>query len=125
MAQKILVIDDDLFIRELYVEILKKAGFGVDSAEDGVEGLEKLKKGSYSIILLDMTMPKLDGLGLLSALSGDPAISENGPIVLLTNSSDDEAVRKGLQKGAKSYLVKADMNPSELVSNIKKILQKQ
>ncbi len=122
MAQKILVIDDDLFIRELYDTVLKKEGYEVDLATTGEEGLTKLHSGGYSLTLLDMRLPTLDGLGVLNELSNNPPTIKNGPIILLSNMGLDEQVKEGLQKGASSYLVKADLTPDQLLENIKKLL---
>jgi CheY-like chemotaxis protein len=122
MAQKILVVDDDLFIRELYEEIIKKSGYEVDAVMDGVEAVEKIRNNTYSLILLDMNMPNLNGLGVLSELEKNPPLHPNGPIILLTNSGDDAQVKDGLSKGATSYLVKADMDPAQLMENIKKLI---
>lgn len=122
MAQRILIIDDDLFIRELYTEILKKEGYEVEAAVDGKEGMAKIQTGQYSLILLDMNMPNLSGLDVLDQLSNDQNTTATAPIILLTNSADDEKVKAGLEKGAKSFLIKADMTPDQLLENIKKIL---
>ena len=122
MSQKILVVDDDLFIRELYNEVLKNAGYDVDLAKNGEEGLAKLQNGGYALTLLDMRLPNLDGLGVLSELPKNPPQLKNGPIILLTNMGLDEQVKEGLQKGADSYLVKADLTPGELVKKIKTVL---
>lgn len=125
MAQKILVVDDDQFIRELYTEILTRAGFEVNVAINGEEGLSKLQSGGYALALLDMRLPTLDGLGVLSELSKTPPNQPNGPIILLSNMGLDEEVQQGLQKGAASYLVKADLTPNQLLENIKKFLPSQ
>ncbi len=122
MAQKILVIDDDLFIRELYDTVLRKNGYEVDLATTGEEGLGKLQSGGYALTLLDMHMPTLDGLGVLTGLSNNPPTVKNGPIILLSNMGLDELVKEGLQKGARAYLVKADLTPDQLLENIKKFL---
>jgi CheY-like chemotaxis protein len=122
MAQKILIVDDDLFIRELYEEIIQKSGYEVEVATDGVEAVDKIRNNTYSLILLDMNMPNLNGLGVLSELENNPPVHPNGPIILLTNSGDDTQVKEGLSKGATSYLVKADMDPAQLMDNIKKII---
>lgn len=122
MAQKILVVDDDLFIRELYDTVLKKEGYEVDLAINGEEGLAKLQYGGYDLTLLDMRMPTLDGLGVLNELSKNPTTLKNGPIILLSNMGLDEQVKEGLQKGAQTYLVKADLTPDQLLENIKKLI---
>ncbi len=122
ITQKILVIDDDLFIRELYETVLKNKGFDVDTAPTGEEGLAKLQNGGYSLTLLDMRMPTLDGLGVLNELSKNPPTLKNGPIILLSNMGLDEQVKGGLEIGAHSFLVKADLTPDQLIENIKKYL---
>lgn len=122
MAQRILVIDDDLFIRELYETVLKKEGYDVDLAVTGEEGLTKLQIGGYALTLLDMRMPGLDGVGVLDSLQKNPPQQPNGPIILLTNAGLDEKVNEGIQKGAAAYLVKADLTPDQLVGNIQKFL---
>lgn len=120
MAKKVLVVDDDLFIRELYEEVLKDEGYDVDAAVDGEEGLKKLQNGGYDLVLLDVMMPKKDGLGVLSELAAQPTAQQNGPILLLTNLGHDPIIQEAMQKGATSYLNKADMTPDQLVENIKK-----
>lgn len=122
MAQKILVIDDDLFIREIYEDILRRAGYEVDSAINGLIGLKKVQNGGYDLILLDVVMPELDGLGVLTCLENNPPAEKNGPIILLTNSNPDSVVEKALQKGATSYFIKAELAPDQLLNEINKIL---
>ena len=68
MSKKIMVVDDDLYIRELYQEVLTTAGYDVEMAIDGMDALEKLKKGVFDLIFLDMMMPKVDGLGVLKEI---------------------------------------------------------
>jgi len=122
MPKKVLIIDDDLYIRDLYSEILSEDGYEVESAVDGVDGLERIAKTKFDLILLDLMMPKLDGLGVLKALKASPAKSANGPILLLTNLAHDPVVTEAIQNGAKDSLVKADYNPDELVTKVKSYL---
>lgn len=124
MAKRILIVDDDLYIRELYVEVLTDAGFAVEAAIDGREGLNKLLIGGYDLILLDVMMPQLDGLQVLSTVAESTPQNKNGPIVLLTNLSHDPIIQEGLSKGAASYLIKADITPEELVKKIQTMLEK-
>ena len=72
--KRILVVEDDQYIRDLYEEVLTEAGFEVDTAVDGEEGVVKAKKGGYNLILLDVMMPKLDGLGFLEELEKNKSI---------------------------------------------------
>lgn len=79
--KKILIVEDDVYIREVYVEVLTDSGFEVEQAQDGQEGLVKASKGGYDLILLDIMTPRLDGIGFLRALKDNPADTQN-----LTNS---------------------------------------
>jgi len=82
---KILLIEDEAGIRQVYADVLKKEGYTVETAEDGEAGLEKIKTGGYSLILLDIMLPKMDGLAILTELKKKAPQEANGPIVLLTN----------------------------------------
>ncbi len=122
MAKKILLVDDDQFIREIYVEVLQEAGYNVDSGKDGKEGLEKLRQGGYILVLLDIVMPELDGLAILDAISKISSKEKNGPIVLLTNLSPETLQRDIRSQYAVTYLIKADLTPGQLVEHVEKIL---
>src|SRR5947207_2664942 len=122
MTKKIMVVDDDLYIRELYVEVLKDEGYTVESAADGEEALNKLKLGGYDLILLDIMMPKLDGLGIMDALSKNPPTTKNGPIILLTNLDHDPLIKDAMGRGASAFIIKADITPADLLGQVKKYL---
>jgi two-component system chemotaxis response regulator CheY len=123
MAQKILLVEDDVYIRKLYGEVLQDAGFQVDMAEDGILGLDKIKKGGYDLILLDVVMPKMDGLGVLERLEQNPPIQKNGPIILLSNLAKDPITQGDLGKGAAGYIVKSDVTPDQLIEDVRKYLK--
>ena len=120
--KRILIIEDDVYIRDLYAEILGEAGYDVDTAVDGEEGLVKAKTGGYHLILLDVMMPKLDGLGVLQGLLQNPPQSPNGPVILLTNLAQDEVVQEALKTGAKDFVIKSALNPQELLARLKSYL---
>ena len=122
MNKRILIIDDDLYLRDLYEEVLKNAGYEVDTAIDGEEGIEKIKQDGYDLILLDMMLPKIDGLGILTQLSQTQPHPKNGPIILLTNLGHEPVLQEALQKGAVAYLIKADITPDQLLNEVKKHL---
>jgi CheY-like chemotaxis protein len=122
MAKKVMVVDDDLYIRELYVEVLKDEGYTVESATNGEEALNKLKEGGYDLILLDIMMPKLDGLGIMDALNKQPPPVKNGPIILLTNLDHDPLIKDAMSKGAVAFIIKADITPADLLGQVKKYL---
>lgn len=119
MAAKILLIEDDQLVREAYEESLRGEGFDVDIAVDGEEGLNKAKQGGYSIILLDMMLPKLDGLGILRALRQEPPVVKNGSVLLLTNLSHDPVINQALELGASAALIKSDIDPGLLIESVK------
>src|SRR3989344_4359795 len=121
--KKILLVEDDQFTRELYEEVLKDAGFEVNSAVDGLDGLTKIKAGGWNLILLDVMMPKMDGLDVLRSLMNEPPQVKNGPIVLLTNLTNDPVIDTAYGLNAKGHLVKSDITPGELVEHVKKYTQ--
>lgn len=122
MSKKILVVEDDEFVRDVYIETLKDEGYVVDFAVDGQDGLLKAQEGGFDLILLDMMMPKMNGIDLLSSLKQNPSKQANGPIILLTNLAQDPVINQAMQLGAKAYLIKSDINPGDLVTYVKKYL---
>lgn len=119
--QKILIVEDDQYTREVYQEVLTEAGYDVTTAVDGAEGLVKIREGGYSLVLLDMMMPKIDGLGVLSALKESPPLTPNGPVILLTNLAHDPVISRALSLGAKTFMIKSDLNPDQLVAQIREL----
>ena len=122
MTKRILIVDDDLYLRELYQEVLASEGYEVDLGTNGEEGLAKLQQGEYDLVFLDVIMPKLDGIGVLESLSKNPPLKPNGPIILLTNLKDDPLLQDVKSKGAGGYLIKADLNPQDFLNHAKKLL---
>lgn len=125
LKPSVLIIEDDTYIRDVYFDILTESGLKVEVAADGEEGLQKASQGGYSLILLDMMMPKLNGLGVLSSLKKTPPIKKNGPIILLTNLGHDPVVKEAIGLGVDGYLIKSDLNPEQLVAEVKKYLEKK
>jgi len=119
MAQKILLVEDDKFTRELYEEVLKDAGFEVSVAIDGEEGFNKACQGGFNLVLLDVMLPKMDGLELLRSLRNKEPQVKNGPIVLLTNLTHDPVIEMAKSLGIRDNLVKSDLDPGKLVELVK------
>lgn len=115
--KKILLIEDDVNTRTLYVEVLEEAGFAVTPAVDGQEGLDHYKQGGFDLVLLDIIMPKIDGLTFLKQLKETKA--NNGPIIVSSNLSPDPYVKQALDLGASAFFVKSDLNPDELIEKVK------
>ncbi len=121
--QKILLIEDEGLLSEMYCSKLSKEGFKVSQAANGEEGLELAKKEKFDLILLDIILPKLDGFKVLEELKRDKTIKEI-PVFLLTNLSQSEDLKRGTVLGADDYLVKTDFTPTQVVEKIKKVLAK-
>lgn len=121
LAMHVLIIDDDPFISDMYSLKLKEAGFTIDVARDGREGLEKIRAGGYDVVLLDIVLPMKDGFEVLGALKNDEV--KHPPIILLTNLGQKEDIDRGLSLGAADYIIKAHFTPSEVVEKIQGLLQ--
>jgi len=117
----ILIIEDDIFLSDLYKTKMELEGFKVFAAYDGEKGLELVKKNKPEIILLDLILPKITGFQVLEKIKQDVAIKDI-PIIILTNLSQKADVDKGLKMGADDYLIKAHFMPSEVVEKIKKLI---
>ncbi|KKR88080.1 MAG: Two-component chemotaxis response transcriptional regulator cheY [Candidatus Curtissbacteria bacterium GW2011_GWA1_41_11] len=117
--KRILLVEDDQYTRELYEEVIKGEGYMLDSATNGEEGLEKIKNGGYNLILLDVMMPKMSGLEVLRAVKNDPPKVQNGPIVILTNLTNDPILNQAYGLNARDFVVKSDITPGDLLEKIK------
>lgn len=122
--KKILIIEDDQFLREFYQELLQAEGYFVDTASDGEIGLSKLQSSEYNLVLLDLMLPKKDGVQILRDLKVKPAKSPNSTIVVLTNLGQDAVIKQCLELGANGYLIKSALNPDQVLTEVKSYLQK-
>lgn len=114
----LLIDDDDDDIKDIYLEIITTAGYKVDVASDGEEGLNKIIQDSYNLVLLDIMMPKLDGLGVLRALKEKYANLSLPPIVILSALNQDEIVSEAMSLGAKGFMKKSDLTPEDALKKI-------
>lgn len=122
VAKKILLIEDDSFISEMYYTKLKDVGYEVETAYDGEDGLKKVSELKPDLILLDIRLPKLDGLELLSIIKGKDDL-KNIPVIILSNLGEKEDIEKGLSLGAIDYLIKAHYTPTEVVEKVTKAIE--
>lgn len=118
---KILVVEDDLFLRELYTDILKEEGYKVDEAADGEAALSKIKIGGYTLVLLDIILPKINGLEIMKRIKSEPPQNPNKYVIFLTNLDKDEEIRQAQELG-NGYLIKSQITPGSLVEKVKKYL---
>jgi two-component system, chemotaxis family, chemotaxis protein CheY len=122
-SKKILIVEDDQFISEMYARALRSAGYKVDFALNGREGIQKARKAAYDLVLLDIMMPELTGMEVLQNLRGpDGRGLERTKIVILTNLAQDRQSKAALSAQADGYLIKADVVPSKLLKIINQLL---
>lgn len=121
LSKKILLVEDEDFIRELYVRQLTKEGFQVKSAVDGQSGLNILKSEPFDLLLLDIMLPGMNGLQLLREFKNQ---NPNSPMItiLLTNLGQEAVIKEGFELGAAAYLIKASYTPDQVVTEVKNAL---
>lgn len=121
--KRILVVEDEKELRELYVDILKQEGYEVDFAADGEEGYKVMLKGGYDLVLLDLMLPIMDGFQILEKLKTENQPEKpNRSIVILTNLGQDLTITKGISYGVRGYLIKSDYTPDQILKEIKDYL---
>jgi DNA-binding response OmpR family regulator len=118
---KILIVEDDSFLLNMYATKFELEGFKVSTADDGDKGVKMAQKEMPDIILLDIMLPKMNGFEVLRELKANEE-TKPIPVILLTNLSQKSEIDQGLALGAKDYLIKAHFMPSEVVEKIKKVL---
>ena len=122
---KILVVEDDQFLRELIVRKLVKEGFKVSIAIDGQEGLQKIISEIPDLVLLDIILPEMDGFEILKQTkSHSNEKVKDIPIILLSNMGQESDIEKAEKLGANDYLIKAEFTTDEIVDKIKNSLKK-
>lgn len=121
MKQKVLIIEDETTLMKVLQDKFSAEGFEVLVADDGVMGLSVALEGSPDLILLDIIMPKKDGITMLRELRADPR-GKDVPVVILTNLSDAESINSGVKNGAYDFLVKSDWSLDDVVRKVRERL---
>lgn len=119
---KVLIIEDDPPYRKIYRKKFEVAGYQVETAENGEEGLTKMAAFRPDIVFVDLMMPKMDGFQFLDKVKADASLAGT-PVIVLTNLSTTEDAEKVLQKGALSILVKSDTEPNVIVQKANAVLK--
>lgn len=121
--KKVLIIDDDGFLLDMYSVKLREMGFDVEIAFSAPEALEKIRAGiSPDVVLLDIIMPGMDGFEFLETVKKEKLL-KNRKILILSNLGQEEDIKKGLALGASDYIIKAYFTPSEIVKKIEKLFK--
>lgn len=121
MAATILITEDDPLMSRLYQKIFTFEGYAVELAHDGQEGLDKARNLKPTLILLDVMMPKMNGLEVIDKLKADPE-TRSIPVVMLTNLAGQQDAETALAKGAVKYIIKSEHQPNEIADMVKEVL---
>ncbi|USN87552.1 MAG: response regulator [Candidatus Nomurabacteria bacterium] len=122
---KILLVDDDLFLRDMYSTKFSSCGHEIETAESSVKVISLLGRGNtYDVALLDMIMPGTNGIELLNIMN-KKFPNQVKYSIFLTNQGQDEDIREATEAGAVGYIIKADSVPSEVVKKVEEIVSKQ
>lgn len=122
---KILILDDDIFILDMYVLKFREAGFDVCAVRKGSEAIAKLTAVDYvpEVILLDVLMPEMSGFEVLKKIKEDK-IAPQARVIFLSNLGQREEIKEGMDLGADDYIVKAHHTPSEVVDKVRKVMER-
>jgi len=120
--RNLLIIEDDPYVQRVYTRLFEHEDYKFEIASDGEEGLAKVRKFKPALILLDIIMPKKNGLEVLEELKKDPELRDI-PVVILTNLDEKETMKKALDLGADSFMIKADFDPEQVKEKIDKYLE--
>lgn len=121
---KIVIVEDDPNLLDLYAYEFRSAGFEIIKAEDGIQGLNSVLREKPDLVLLDILLPKLDGLNMLKELRLTPGEVGRTPVIVLTALSDSAFANEAMRLGANEYFIKTEFMPNRMMGKIKKWLKK-
>ena len=120
--KKIIIIEDDSSLRELYKIVFKSANYDVDEEADSDSALNKLKTKKYDVILLDLLFTTSDGILTIKEIRKSDSINEKTPVIIITNLDHGELTKKALEEGADKILFKASHTPKEIYEEVNALL---
>lgn len=121
MAKKLLLVEDDITLRDLYAARFGMENYELEVATDGEMGLAKVQEFLPDVVLLDLRIPKLNGFEVLRRIKENPK-TKKIPVIILTALSGDEDRRKCMEAGAAAFLTKAETMPKEVLAHVKEVL---
>lgn len=123
--KKILIVDDDSFLLDMYALKFSQNNFEVHPASDGLQAIEKLRAGLLpDVILLDIIMPNMDGFEMLERINKDK-LSPGSIKIILSNKSEEGDIERGKSLGVSGYIVKANSTPAEVITQVSDIIAKK
>lgn len=120
---KVLMVDDDKMLLDMYAERLKIAGFDVTAGSNGEECLAKIQQVKPDIVLLDIMMPKVNGYDTLASIKSDPA-TKDIPVIILSALVRDINKSRAIEAGADDYIIKSEVMPADVIGKINTVLTK-
>ena len=121
--KKILLVEDDPFLIDIYKDKLEESGYAVETVEDGDQVLNKITEARPDLVLLDIILPNVDGWEILRTIRNKPD-TKDLKVIILSNLGQKEEVEKGVDLGATKYLIKAHFTPSEVVEKVRALIEK-
>lgn len=121
MASKILLVEDEEMIRELYARQFTKAGFVVNAVANGEDGLKSLGDGAFDILLLDIMLPGMNGLQMLREFKVKNKDTKM-LVIMLTNLGQESVIKEGFDLGANAYLIKTSYTPDQIIQEVNNLL---
>jgi DNA-binding response OmpR family regulator len=118
---KILLVDDDTFLRDMYATKFKESGDSVDGARDGLEALRMLGAATYDVMITDMVMPGMTGSELIGKVR-ETKEGQTIKCIVLSNQGEESDITEATKKGANGYIIKAEMVPSEVVTRVHQLV---
>lgn len=124
MDKKLLLVEDDIFIQELYHRELQKAGFTVDACANGLDAVKMFEQNDYGLVMLDIMIPGKDGVAVLEEIKKNANTTKAAtPVVMLTNMGQEDIIEKTKTLGAVGYLIKSEYDPYQVIEEIKKYIK--
>ncbi len=116
--RKLLIAEDDFFIRDIYSKVFSLSGYDVQVAVDGIDALDKIKAQQYDMILLDIMMPRMTGIDVLRNVRGLSTASKDTPIFIITNLGQQNVIEEAFKLGMDGYILKSQVSPQQIVDEI-------
>lgn len=120
---KVLIIEDEVSLLDVLQKKLEKEGYQVFAAYDGEEGLRQMEAVKPDVVLLDIVMPRINGMEVLQKMQQSKSMSQI-PVLIISNSGEPVEIDRALKLGAKDYIIKTEFDPQEVLEKMAKILAK-